>query len=157
MSTEIRNVSAWGRHPLQLHAGLVDGSASNEGAAERTPSRKDLLGETQVRLAPDRVKSATAARSLKITAVRRTASEVLLTAKTQGWTTEEVLRTLVETELAARDASNVVNRLKAAGFPLTKTLKSFDVAASSVQPKVFNYLSSLNRFGDDRIWRSRTS
>lgn len=54
-----------------------------------------------------------------------------------------MLRTLVETELAARDASNVVNRLKAAGFPVTKTLESFDVAASSIQPKVFDYLSSL--------------
>ena len=61
-------------------------------------------------------------RRLKLAAIRRTASEVLLTAKTQRWTPEEVLRTLVETELAARDASNVVNRLKAAGFPVTKTL-----------------------------------
>jgi DNA replication protein DnaC len=45
--------------------------------------------------------------------------------------------------LAARDASNVVNRLKAAGFPVTKTLEAFDVATSSIQPKVFDYLSSL--------------
>lgn len=44
-------------------------------------------------------------RRLKLAAIRRTASEVLLTAKTQRWTPEEVLRTLVETELAARDAS----------------------------------------------------
>ena len=82
-------------------------------------------------------------RRLKLAAIRRTAPEVLLTAKTQRWTPEEVLRTLVETELAARDASNVVNRLKAAGFPVTKTLESFDVAGSSIQPKVFNYLSTL--------------
>lgn len=46
--------------------------------------------------------------------------------------------------MAARDASNVVNRLKAAGFPpVTKTLESFDVAGSSIQPKVFANLSSL--------------
>jgi DNA replication protein DnaC len=82
-------------------------------------------------------------RRLKLAAIRRTAPEVLLTAKTQRWTPEEVLRTLVETELAARDASNVVNRLKAAGFPVTKTLDGFDVASSSIQPKVFDYLSSL--------------
>jgi len=82
-------------------------------------------------------------RRLKLAAIRRTAPEVLLTAKTQRWTPEEVLRTLVETELAARDASNVVNRLKAAGFPVTKTLDAFDVAGSSIQPKVFAYLSSL--------------
>lgn len=82
-------------------------------------------------------------RRLKLAAIRRTAPEVLLTAKTQRWTPEEVPRTLVETELAARDASNVVNRLKAAGFPVTKTLESFDVAGSSIQPKVLDYLSSL--------------
>jgi DNA replication protein DnaC len=82
-------------------------------------------------------------RRLKLAAIRRTAPEVLITAKTQRWTPEEVLRTLVETELAARDASNVVNRLKAAGFPVAKTLESFDVTVSSIQPKVFDYLSSL--------------
>jgi len=82
-------------------------------------------------------------RRLKLAAVRRTAPEVLLTAKTQRWTPEQVLRTLVETELAARDASNVINRLKAAAFPVPKTLESFDVASSSIPPKVFNYLSSL--------------
>lgn len=82
-------------------------------------------------------------RRLKLAAIRRTAPEVLLTAKTQRWTPEEVLRTLVETELAARDASNIVNRLKTAGFPVAKTLESFDVASSSIQPKVFDYLSTL--------------
>ena len=82
-------------------------------------------------------------RRLKLAAVRRTAPEVLITAKTQRWTPEEVLRTLVETELAARDASNIVNRLKAAAFLVPKTLESFDVAASSIPPKTFDYLSSL--------------
>src|SRR3982074_2803157 len=82
-------------------------------------------------------------RRLKLAAIRRTAPEVLLTAKTQRWTPEEGLRTLVEAGVAARDPSNVGNRLKAAGFPVTKTLDSFDVASSSIQPKVFDYLSSL--------------
>ncbi len=92
-------------------------------------------------------------RRLKLAAIRRTAPEVLITAKTQRWTPEEVLRTLVETELAARDASNIVNRLKAAGFPVTKTLDSFDVAASSIQPKVFDYCPAWNGFGHKLIWR----
>jgi DNA replication protein DnaC len=82
-------------------------------------------------------------RRLKLAAIRRTAPEVLIAAKTQRWTPEEVLRTLLETELAARDASNVVNRLKAAAFPVSKTLESFEVAASSIPPKTFDYLSSL--------------
>ncbi len=42
-------------------------------------------------------------RRLKLAAVRRTAPEVLITAKTQRWTPEEVLRTLIETELALVD------------------------------------------------------
>lgn len=84
-----------------------------------------------------------ALRRLKLASIRRSAPEVLLTAKTQRWTPEEVLRTLVETEIAARDASNIRNRLKAAGFPVTKTLESFDVAASSIPANTFEYLSSL--------------
>ena len=82
-------------------------------------------------------------RRLKLAAIRRTAPEVLLTAKTQRWTPEEVLRTLIEAELTARDASNTVNRLKAAAFPVAKTLDAFDVAASSIPPNTFDYLTSL--------------
>jgi DNA replication protein DnaC len=82
-------------------------------------------------------------RRLKLAAVRRTAPEVLAVAKTQRWTPEEVLRTLIEAELTARDASNARNRLKAAAFPITKTLDGFDVAASSIPHATFDYLSSL--------------
>ena len=101
-------------------------------------------------LAPD---LADGLRRLKLAAMRQLAPELLRTAKTQRWTPEEVLRTLVETELTARDASNVVNRLKAAGFPVAKTLESFDVAASSIPPKTFDYLSSLDGYAHKRIWR----
>jgi hypothetical protein len=45
---------------------------------------------------------------------------------------EEVLRTLIEAEIAARDASNTANRLKAAAFPVAKTLEGFDMSASSI-------------------------
>lgn len=41
---------------------------------------------------------------LKLATVRAVAPEVLQTAKTQRWAPEEVLRTLVEAEIAARDA-----------------------------------------------------
>jgi DNA replication protein DnaC len=84
-----------------------------------------------------------ALRRLKLAAVRRTAPEVLLTAKTQRWAPEELLRTLVETEIAARDASNTASRLKAAAFPVAKTLEGFDVAASSIPKATLDYLSSL--------------
>jgi DNA replication protein DnaC len=82
-------------------------------------------------------------RRLKLAAVRRTAPEVLLTAKTQRWTPEEVLRTLIEAEIAARDASNEANRLKAAAFPVLKTLEGFDVSASSIPQATIDYLSGL--------------
>ncbi|WP_455583976.1 ATP-binding protein [Gordonia amicalis] len=75
--------------------------------------------------------------------IRRSAPEVLLTAKTRRWTAEEVLRTLVDAEIAARDASDIHNRLKAVGFPVTKALESFDVAASSIPANTFEYRSSM--------------
>ena len=69
-----------------------------------------------------------ALRRLKLAAVRRLAPEVLQTAKTQRWPPDELLRTLLDAELAARDASNARARLRAAGFPVAKTLDEFEVA-----------------------------
>ena len=63
--------------------------------------------------------------------------------RAQRWTLEEVLRTLIEAEIAARDASNTANRLKAAAFPVIKTLEGFDVAASSIPQATVDYLASL--------------
>lgn len=82
-------------------------------------------------------------RRLRLGAMRRLAPELLVTAKTQRWAPEEFLRTLVETEIASRDASNTRARLKAAAFPVTKTLDEFDVKASSIKPATFDYLTSL--------------
>ena len=76
-------------------------------------------------------------------AMRRLAPELLVTAKTQRWSPEEFLRTLVEAEIAARDASNARTRCAPAGFPVTKTLDEFDVAVSSVPEATFDYLASL--------------
>jgi hypothetical protein len=82
-------------------------------------------------------------RRLKLAAIRRLAPELLLTAKTQRWAPEDLLRTLVEAEISARDASNARTRLKAAAFPVTKTLDEFDLAVSSVPPATLAYLASL--------------
>jgi len=86
-------------------------------------------------------------RRLKLAAIRSLAPELLLTAKTQRWAPEELLRTLVEAEITARDASNTRNRLKTAAFPVTKTLAEFDLAASSIPAPTFNYLTSLEWVG----------
>jgi DNA replication protein DnaC len=80
---------------------------------------------------------------LKMAAMRRLAPELLVTAKTQRWNPEEFLRTLVEAEITARDESNARNRMRAAAFPVVKTLDEFDVAASSIPKATFDYLASL--------------
>jgi DNA replication protein DnaC len=84
-----------------------------------------------------------ALRRLRLAAMRKLAPELLVVAKTQRWSPEEFLRTLVEAEISARDASNARNRLKAAAFPVTKTIEDFDVAASSIPKATLEYLASL--------------
>ena len=82
-------------------------------------------------------------RRLKLAAMRRVAPELLVTAKTQRWTPEELLRSLVETEITARDASNVALRGKQACFPTLKTIGGFDLGASSIPAQTWSYLCSL--------------
>ena len=55
-----------------------------------------------------------------LAAIRREAPEVLATAKAQRWAPEELLRVLVEAEIASRDASNTRNRMTAAGSRSTR-------------------------------------
>ena len=95
---------------------------------------------TAPRLAPD---LEAGLKRLKLATVRRLAPELLQTAKTQRWKPEEVLRTLVEAEIAARDASNLRGRHRQAGFPVVKTFDGFDVAASTVPQATVDYLSGL--------------
>jgi DNA replication protein DnaC len=84
-----------------------------------------------------------ALRRLKLAAVRRTAPEVMVTAKTQRWSPEEFLRTLMEAEITAREESNARTRMKAAAFPVIKTTAEFDVTAPSIPQATFDYLASL--------------
>src|SRR5829696_381100 len=80
---------------------------------------------------------------LKMAAMRRLAPELLITARTQRWNPEELLRTLVEAEITARDESNARTRMRSAAFPVTKSLAEFDLAASSIPRATFDYLASL--------------
>ena len=98
------------------------------------------MSTTAPPLAPDLVAGL---RRLKLSTVRAIAPEVCQTAKTQRWTPDEFLRTLIEAEISARDESNYQNRLKVAGFPVTKTLDDFKVQISSVPKPTFDYLVSL--------------
>ena len=74
--------------------------------------------------------------------MRQLAPELLLTARTQWWAPEELLRTSDRTEISARDASNARTRMKAVAFPVT-TLEEFDLSVSAVPKAAFTYLASL--------------
>jgi DNA replication protein DnaC len=91
-------------------------------------------------LAPDLIDGL---RRLKLAAMRQLAPELLLTAKTQRWAPEELLRTLVEAEITARDASNARTRMKTAAFPVIKTIDEFDRNVSSIPTATLDYLASL--------------
>ncbi len=84
-----------------------------------------------------------ALKRLKLRRVRHIAPEVLRTAKTQRWAPDELLRTLVEAEIAARDQANLTNRLRTAGFPVAKTLDEFQLASSSIPTATLAYLAGL--------------
>ena len=82
-------------------------------------------------------------RRLKLAAMRRIVPDLLVTAKTQRWTPEEFLRTLVDAEITARDASMTQARLKAAAFPVSKTFEEFTVSSSCIPAGTIDYLASL--------------
>ena len=82
-------------------------------------------------------------RRLKLATMREIAPELLVTAKTQRWAPEELLRTLVQAEIESRDASNAAARLRAANFPVAKRLEGFDRSISSVPPATLDYLCTL--------------
>ena len=49
-------------------------------------------------------------RRLRLGTMRRMAPELMITAKTQRWSPEEFLRTLLDAEIASRDESKAVLR-----------------------------------------------
>jgi DNA replication protein DnaC len=82
-------------------------------------------------------------RRLRLARIRAIAPEVLQAATTQRWKPEELLRTLVEAEVAARDEANLKIRMKQAGFPVLRKLEEFKLPESSVPEATFRYLASL--------------
>jgi DNA replication protein DnaC len=91
-------------------------------------------------LAPDLVAGL---KRVQLAHFRRVAAEVLQTATTQRWAPEQLLRTVLTTEIAGRDVAKQAARLKAAGFPVEKTFESFQVAVSSVPAATVDYVASL--------------
>jgi len=99
-----------------------------------------MTATTAPPFAPDLVEGL---RRLKLVRTRVMGPEVCQAAKTQRWSPEELLRTLVDAEIASRDESNLRMRIKQAAFPVTKTLEDFKVSLSSVPQKTFDYIASL--------------
>jgi DNA replication protein DnaC len=91
-------------------------------------------------LAPD---IAAGLRRLKLSTIRQLAPELMITAKTQRWAPEELLRTLIDAEITAREASNARARMKTAAFPVIKTLGELDRSECSIPGPTLDYLASL--------------
>ena len=71
-------------------------------------------------------------RRMRLPHIRRTAPEVLATARAQRWEPAEVLRTLLSAEIAGRERSSTATRRAAAGFPTGKTFDAWDPVLSSI-------------------------
>ena len=71
-------------------------------------------------------------RALHLPHMRRTAPELLATAKAQRWEPAEAMRALLTEELAGRRRSSVAARRKAAGFPTGTTFETWDDTTSSI-------------------------
>jgi DNA replication protein DnaC len=82
-------------------------------------------------------------RRLKLATMRQLGPELLITARTQRWAPEELLRTLIEAEITAREASNARTRMKIAAFPVAKTLEELDRSACSIPAPTLDYLATL--------------
>jgi DNA replication protein DnaC len=82
-------------------------------------------------------------RGLRLPHMRRTAPELLATAKAQRWEPAEAVRALLAEELAGRQRSSIASRRKAAGFPTGKTFEAWDESISSIPAPTQRALRTL--------------
>jgi DNA replication protein DnaC len=82
-------------------------------------------------------------RELRLPHMRRTAPDLLATAKAQRWDPAEAIRALLAEELAGRQASSINSRRKAAGFPTGKTFDAWDETVSSIPAPTQRALRTL--------------
>jgi DNA replication protein DnaC len=86
-------------------------------------------------------------RRMRLPHIRRTAPEVLATARAQRWEPAEVLRSLLVEEIAGRERSSTATRRTAAGFPTGKTFEAWDPQLSSIPGPTQNALRTLEWIG----------
>ena len=75
--------------------------------------------------------------------MRRTAPDLLATAKTQRWDPAEAVLALLTEELSGRQASSIRSRRKAAGFPTGKTFDTWEPSLSSIPEPTQRALQTL--------------
>ena len=86
-------------------------------------------------------------RRMRLPYIRRSAPEVLATARAQRWDPAEVLRVLLAEEIAGRDAATRANRRRAAGFPTGKTFDTWRETDSSITMATQSALRTLEWIG----------
>jgi DNA replication protein DnaC len=86
-------------------------------------------------------------RRMRLPHIRRTAPEVLATARAQRWEPAEVLRTLLIEEIAGRERSSAATRRAAAGFPTGKTFDAWAPELSSIPAPTQHALRTLEWVG----------
>lgn len=82
-------------------------------------------------------------RQLRLPHMRRTAPDLLATAKAQRWDPAEAVRALLTEELTGRQASSIGTRRRAAGFPTGKTFDGWDETVSSIPAPTQRALRTL--------------
>jgi DNA replication protein DnaC len=82
-------------------------------------------------------------RELRLPHMRKTAAELLATAKAQRWEPAEAIRALLVEELTGRRRSSVAIRRRAAGFPTGKTFEGWDNELSSIPAPTLRSLKTL--------------
>lgn len=86
-------------------------------------------------------------RRMRLPHIRRTAPEVLATARAQRWEPAEVLRSLLVEEIAGRERSSTATRRAAAAFPTGKTFDAWNPELSSIPAPTQHALRTLEWIG----------
>jgi DNA replication protein DnaC len=82
-------------------------------------------------------------RRLRLPHIRRAAPEILATAHAQRWAPAEVLKSLLQEELAGRERSALQTRRNKASFPSGKTFEAWISEASSIPAPTQSALRTL--------------
>jgi DNA replication protein DnaC len=86
-------------------------------------------------------------RRMRLPYLRKTAPDVLATARAQRWDPAEVLRVLINEEVVGRDAATRRLRRSTANFPTGKTLASWRPEDSTIPEPTQNALATLEWIG----------